>query len=208
MPDSCRASGVREASVRGRVCLSKIGNARLRKALYFPAITALRSSDFFKAWAEPLRTRGKSKMSVIGAAMRKLIHLAYGVLKTGKPFDPNWAKTRIAWLLNTVSDVGRNRHTQRQSLTDNVIRKSLFRPHVHWFVRRVPTKEKQMNIKDLPRETQLDVKQRLENYVAGLNNLPPKIYIPDHNADWGCGSNCIAGNTQANEKRVFELRKN
>jgi hypothetical protein len=31
-------------------------------------------------------------MSVIGAAMRKLIHLAYGVIKTGKPFDPNWAK--------------------------------------------------------------------------------------------------------------------
>jgi transposase len=81
------------SSVRGRTCLSKIGNARLRKALYFPAITALRSSDFFKQWAEPLRTRGKSKMSVIGAAMRKLIHLAYGVLKTGKPFDPNWAKT-------------------------------------------------------------------------------------------------------------------
>ncbi len=85
------------SSVRGRVCLSKIGNARLRKALYFPAITALRSSDFFKAWAEPLRTRGKSKMSVIGAAMRKLIHLAYGVIKTGKPFDPNWVKrTEVA----------------------------------------------------------------------------------------------------------------
>ena len=85
------------SSVKGRVCLSKIGNARLRKALYFPAITALRSSDFFKAWAEPLRTRGKSKMSVIGAAMRKLIHLAYGVIKTGKPFDPNWVKkTEVA----------------------------------------------------------------------------------------------------------------
>ena len=81
------------SSVRGRVCLSKIGNARLRKALYFPAMTALRCSDFFKSWAEPLRSRGKSKMSVIGAAMRKLIHLAYGVLKTGKPFDPTWAKT-------------------------------------------------------------------------------------------------------------------
>lgn len=81
------------SSVRGRVCMSKIGNARLRKALYFPAMTALRCSDFFKSWAEPLRMRGKSKMTVIGAAMRKLIHLAYGVLKTGKPFDPNWTKT-------------------------------------------------------------------------------------------------------------------
>ena len=81
------------SSVRGRTCLSKIGNARLRKALYFPAMTALRCSSFFKAWADGLRERGKCKMAVIGAAMRKLIHLAFGVLKTGKPFDPNWAKT-------------------------------------------------------------------------------------------------------------------
>jgi transposase len=81
------------SSVRGRTRLSKIGNARLRKALYFPAITALRCSPFFQAWAEGLRQRGKCKMSVIGAAMRKLIHLAYGVLKTGQPFDPQWAKS-------------------------------------------------------------------------------------------------------------------
>ena len=78
------------SSVRGRVRLSKIGNSRLRKALYFPAVTALRCSPFFQEWAEGLRQRGKSKMAVIGAVMRKLIHLAYGVLKTGKPFDPEW----------------------------------------------------------------------------------------------------------------------
>jgi transposase len=80
------------SSVRGRVRLSKIGNARLRKALYFPAVTAIRCSHFFQRWAEGLRQRGKSKMSVIGAVMRKLVHLAYGVLKTGKPFDPDWAQ--------------------------------------------------------------------------------------------------------------------
>ncbi|HEU4595205.1 MAG TPA: IS110 family transposase [Pyrinomonadaceae bacterium] len=81
------------SSVRGRTRLSKIGNARLRKALYFPAITALRCSPFFQRWAESLRQRGKCKMSVIGAAMRKLVHLAYGVLKTGRPFDPGWGKS-------------------------------------------------------------------------------------------------------------------
>jgi transposase len=81
------------SSVRGRVRLSKVDNARLRKALYFPAITALRCSPFFQQWAEGLRQRGKSKMAVIGAVMRKLVHLAYGVLKTGRPFDPEWAKT-------------------------------------------------------------------------------------------------------------------
>jgi len=81
------------SSVRGRVRLSKSGNARLRKALYFPAVTALRCSPFFQSWAEGLRARGKSKMAVIGAAMRKLVHLAYGVLKTGRPFDPEWGKS-------------------------------------------------------------------------------------------------------------------
>lgn len=80
------------SSVRGRVRLSKIGNARLRRALYFPAITALRCSPFFKAWAEGLQERGKCKMAVIGAVMRKLLHLAYGVLKTDQPFDPEWTK--------------------------------------------------------------------------------------------------------------------
>jgi transposase len=80
------------SSVRGRVRLSKVGNARLRKALYFPAVTALRCSPFFQQWAEGMRQRGKSKMAVIGAAMRKLVHIAYGVLKTGRPFDPEWAK--------------------------------------------------------------------------------------------------------------------
>jgi transposase len=80
------------SSIKGRVRLSKIGNARLRKALYFPAVTALRCSPFFQEWAAGLRQKGKSKMAVIGAAMRKLMHLAYGVLKTGRPFDPEWAQ--------------------------------------------------------------------------------------------------------------------
>jgi transposase len=81
------------SSLKGRARLSKVGNARLRKALYFPAITALRSSSFFKAWAKGLQERGKCKMTVICAVMRKLLHLAYGVLKNGKPFDPEWAKS-------------------------------------------------------------------------------------------------------------------
>jgi transposase len=80
------------SSVRGRARLSKIGNARLRRALYWPAITAIRCSPFFQQWAEGLRQRGKCKKSVICAVMRKLVHLAYGVLKTGKPFDPECEK--------------------------------------------------------------------------------------------------------------------
>jgi hypothetical protein len=40
-----------------------------------------------------LLKRGKSKMNVIYAVMRKLVHLAFGVLKNSQPFDPEWVKT-------------------------------------------------------------------------------------------------------------------
>lgn len=75
-------------SVRGRARLSKMGTPRIRRSLYFPAITALRCNPLIKEWAAGLRERGKCKMQIICAVMRKLIHLAYGVLKSGKPYDP------------------------------------------------------------------------------------------------------------------------
>lgn len=77
-------------SVRGRPCLSRMGNARLRKALFLPAIAAARHNPFLQQLRQRLLERGKSKMAIVGAAMRKLIHLAYGVLKSGKPFDPEY----------------------------------------------------------------------------------------------------------------------
>jgi transposase len=75
-------------SVRGRARLSKMGTPRIRHALYFPAITALRCNPAIKEWAAGLRERGKCEMQIICAVMRKLIHLAFGVLKSGKPYDP------------------------------------------------------------------------------------------------------------------------
>ena len=76
------------SSVRKRAKLSKTGAPRLRKALYFPAIAAIRHNPYVRALSERLKERGKCPMQVIGAAMRKLIHIAYGVLKSGRPFDP------------------------------------------------------------------------------------------------------------------------
>ena len=78
------------SSVRSRARLSKVGSSRLRKSLYFPAITALRFNPLIKALGLRLSAAGKSKMLIIGAAMRKLLHLAYGVLKSGRPFDPDF----------------------------------------------------------------------------------------------------------------------
>src|ERR687894_1003588 len=75
-------------SVRRRARMSKMGKAGLRSALYWPAITAMRYCPGFKASAERLAARGKPKKVVIGAVMRKLVHIIYGVLKHRTPYDP------------------------------------------------------------------------------------------------------------------------
>lgn len=74
-------------SVRKRPRLSKIGASRLRKALYFPALTALRHNRAVAALGDRLAERGKAKMVIVGAAMRKLLHICYGVLKNDEPFN-------------------------------------------------------------------------------------------------------------------------
>jgi len=79
----------RSGTLRGRTRLSKTGNSRVRKALYLPAIVATRHNPIVSAFCCRLAQRGKTKMQIVGAAMRKLIHIAFGVLKSGKMFDPN-----------------------------------------------------------------------------------------------------------------------
>ena len=81
-------------SVRGKGHLSKMGNTHLRAALYMPAMTAMRWNPAVRPLVERLQKRGKLPKVILGAVMRKLIHLAYGVLKSGKPFDPNYLQNR------------------------------------------------------------------------------------------------------------------
>jgi transposase len=71
--------------------LSKLGNARLRKALYFPAIVARQHNEIVKEFAERLKKRGKAPMQIVCAAMRKLLHIAFGVLKHNRAFDSSLA---------------------------------------------------------------------------------------------------------------------
>lgn len=80
---------------RGRTVMSKIGNARLRAALYMPAITAVHHNPLVRVFYQRLIGRGMAKKAAIGAAMRKLVHIAYGVLKSGQPFNPNIMDERL-----------------------------------------------------------------------------------------------------------------
>lgn len=80
------------SSVLGRARLSKAGPARIRAVLYMAAIGATRCNPHVKAVYERLLARGKSKMSALGAAMRKLVHLCFGVLKTQQPYEHDYIK--------------------------------------------------------------------------------------------------------------------
>ena len=79
-----RSSG---SSVRGRSHVGPLGPASLRKALYLPAIVAMRCNPLLHAFAERLRAKGKRPKVVITAVMRKLLLLAWTLLRTGQPFS-------------------------------------------------------------------------------------------------------------------------
>lgn len=78
------------SSLRTRGQISKKGNARLRTALYMPAIVALKHNQLLQGLKTRLQARGKCPKQIIVAAMRKLLTIAYGVIKSGRPFDPNF----------------------------------------------------------------------------------------------------------------------
>jgi transposase len=75
------------SSVWRKARLSKAGHALLRKGLYMPAIVTLYRTRWGRCFLQRLMAAGKPAKLIIGAMMRKLIHVAFGVLKSGKPFD-------------------------------------------------------------------------------------------------------------------------
>lgn len=80
------------SSIHRRARLSKMGNAAMRRALYMPAVCAKRFNPLIRDLCLRLADKGKHNLAIIGAAMHKLLCLAYGVLKSRQPFDPNYAK--------------------------------------------------------------------------------------------------------------------
>lgn len=78
-------------SVRRHTRLSKAGNARLRRALDLPTLSAIRFNPVLRGFFERLVNAGTPRMQAVGACMRKLVMICYGVLKNRRPFDPNWS---------------------------------------------------------------------------------------------------------------------
>lgn len=80
------------SSINRRARMSKVGRSSLRKAFYMPAVVALRYNPVIADLKIKLSNAGKHNMLIIGAAMRKLVHIIYGVLKNKIPFDPGYAR--------------------------------------------------------------------------------------------------------------------
>lgn len=79
------------SSVHKPAHLSKQGDGQLRATLYMAAIVASRHNREMSAHYQALLAKGKTKMSALGALMRRLLHIAFGILKHQLPYNPQLA---------------------------------------------------------------------------------------------------------------------
>jgi transposase len=84
-----RQSGTSLNSHRGT---HPMGHQQLKRALYFPAMVAGRYNPVVAAFWHKLKAQNKPGKVIVVACMHKLLAIAYGVLRSGKPFDPDHLK--------------------------------------------------------------------------------------------------------------------
>jgi transposase len=77
-------------SVHKKTRISKEGRPFLRYILYMPSLVAWKRNPIIHTFCSRLEVNGLPKMAIVAAAMRKLLHIVFGVLKHQKPFDPNF----------------------------------------------------------------------------------------------------------------------
>ena len=83
------------SSVRGRSMISRSGHAAMRHSLYMPALVALKHNPIIKTFGARLKAHGLAPKAVVAASMHKLVHLIYGILKSGTPFNPQLLVQRL-----------------------------------------------------------------------------------------------------------------
>ena len=92
-------------SVKGKPHISKRGNRYLRKALYMPSLSAIRSKQRFKDIFTRLVSRHGIKMKAGVAIQRKLLEIVYAVYKTQTKYDPNFLKPTAATEKNQLQSI-------------------------------------------------------------------------------------------------------
>lgn len=80
-------------SVNGRPRLCKQGRGGLRKLFFMPAVSLMScKTGPLRQFADRLLGAAKKPACVVGALMRKLSSLVFAILRSGKPFDPNYSR--------------------------------------------------------------------------------------------------------------------
>lgn len=77
-------------SVKGKPRISKKGNRYLRKAMHFPALTAVRHDERYKGVFIRLVSRSGIKMKALVAVQRKLLEMMYTVFKNKRPYQKDY----------------------------------------------------------------------------------------------------------------------
>jgi len=93
------------SSIKGKPRICKIGHARLRKALYMPALVSIQCNPVMIAFYNRLKEKGKNGKVIVCAIMRKLVHVIFGVLKSGKEYDPTFQSIKVDKIVRTVFSI-------------------------------------------------------------------------------------------------------
>ena len=86
-------------SIKRQTRISKVGNRYIRRSLFMPALVAFRHDEHVAGFYNHLIVKGKPGKVAVVAVMRKLLHAAWGMFRTGQP----WDGTRF-YRLETTSD--------------------------------------------------------------------------------------------------------
>jgi transposase len=109
------------AHPRRKTRMCQKGDDLVRRYLFNAALSAVQSNPAVRALYRRLRARGASGKVALGHAMRKLLHLAFAVWKSGKPFDPQyypWDQTPGNLTAETKEAAG---HKQEASPVEQVV---------------------------------------------------------------------------------------
>ena len=79
------------SSIRRQARISKAGRSSVRQKLYMAAVTACQYNPVIRALKRRMQAKGKAGMAIVVAAMRKLVHIAFGVLKHQQGYVPQAA---------------------------------------------------------------------------------------------------------------------
>jgi transposase len=74
-------------SVEKRPRISRGGSRHLRRALYMPALVALRREPHLRAFYQRLLSRGKARLQAVVAVMRKLLHALFAMFHSNQSYD-------------------------------------------------------------------------------------------------------------------------